>query len=385
MQKLTFTFLCLMAFWSALSAQYATINYDLERNYFNEGQPLPADQPIMFTGLVPSGVDIIEISVFPGKTDGELKDRLFVASWKDFDNQNNTNFSVAVNYRLRSSEKYDFRVEFYEKISKTEQSELKDLVMNRVTDYLEANIKVKKKGFSIYSKKKRMVSDLEAIIQDALKNYRNRRSSDFEGLSETVYQKLEKLEDIKADKDSLKNEKMLNEQVDKIQKAVLNDIQSWLNTSWSKLVISRYVDDFETEKKRRFFSLSAGYGGIYFDGQLDDLSYGSAPYAGFVFPLSRRASASRFLQSSSFTIGVFLQDFEDDNGNEIKGLIIDTPLYAGLGYRLFEFVHLNAGATILERTEMTRDGNMTQTNQVTLIRPFVGLSARIDLSISLGR
>jgi hypothetical protein len=52
---------------NGLKAQYATVNFDLEKNYFNEGQPLPAGKNLMFTGIIPEGVSRIEIDIYAGK------------------------------------------------------------------------------------------------------------------------------------------------------------------------------------------------------------------------------------------------------------------------------------------------------------------------------
>jgi len=67
-------------------------------------------------------------------------------------------------------------------------------------------------------------------------------------------------------------------------------------------------------------------------------------------------------------------------------MIVGRPVYLGLDYKLFEFVRFNAGAAFLEKTEMIVSGaEAGQTNTKAFIRPFVGLSARIDLSIGFGK
>ena len=71
-----------------------------KKNYFNEGQAIPAEKPLMFTGLVPKDVNIIKISILSANAKNE-RDILYTASWKDADNKTNTSFSLAVNYRLR--------------------------------------------------------------------------------------------------------------------------------------------------------------------------------------------------------------------------------------------------------------------------------------------
>jgi hypothetical protein len=54
----------------------------------------------------------------------------------------------------------------------------------------------------------------------------------------------------------------------------------------------------------------------------------------------------------------------------------------GLAYSLFRFVRLNAGAVALEQRISTGTGFDIGSVQV---QPFVGISAELNLSISLGQ
>lgn len=371
--------------------QYMTINYDLDKNYFNEGQPLPPEKPLMFTGLVPQGVDIIEISILPAKAKGD-KDRLYLASWKDFDNKANTNYSLAVNYRLKASNQYDFRLDFFQEIDPAVQKQLTEQIIDQVTAYLDANIQVKGKSVSISRNEKKMVADLEEIITTALRDYRNQNDLGFSSLSGTVRQKLANLEAIafgKLSKDSTaqmeqaQRQNVVTEKIIDLKNVIRIEVSELMSTPWSKLSISRFVDDYETEQKKGTFSLSLGYGGVYLDGKLDNLSYGSSPYAGLAFPLSNSTIAPKFLRNSSVVMGVFFNDFEDQNGNTVSGMIFDKPVYLGLDYKLFEFIRFNVGAVALEKSSAISGSDIV--NKETFIRPFVGLSARIDLSVGLGK
>jgi hypothetical protein len=385
--------LLLTAFFSY--GQYTTINYQLEKNYFNEGQVLPAEKPLMFTGLVPDGIDIIEISIFPSKAKKD-KDRLYVASWKDFDQGNQTNYSLAVNYKLRASEQYDFRFDFFKQLASREQDALYELMISQIQAYLEANLSFKGNGLALNKSGKRMVQDLESIIRTALEDYRNQNGMSFEGLSETVRQKLDKVESLNINKQTSTDgngenaaklkEAFFQEQLQELENAVRVDVRELMSWPWSKLTISRYVDDYETEHKKGSFSISAGYGGVYLNGDLDELTYGASPYLGVAFPLSNSTIAPKFLRNSSIVMGAFLNNFEDEAGNKISGLIVDRPVYLGLDYKLFEFIRFNAGAALLEKTEISNSGNdVGMESKNTLIRPFIGLSARIDLTVGFGK
>lgn len=371
--------------------QYTTINYQLEKNYFNEGQPLPAEKPLMFTGMVPPGIDIIEISIFPAKAKND-KDRLYLASWKDFDQQDNTSYSLAVGYKLRASAQYDFRFDFFQKLPSREQEQLSARMLDQIKAYLDANIALKGNSLDLNRSEKKMVRELEDIIRTALEDYRNQNGLAFEGLSETVRQKLDKIESLQLNKQPADNgqatpkEDIFRQQLQELENAVVADIRELMSFPWSKRTISRYVDDYETEHKKGSFSISAGYGGVYLNGDLDNLTYGDAAYLGVAFPLSNSTIAPKFLRNASITMGAFLKNFEDENGNTISGVIVDRPVYLGLDYKLFEFIRFNAGAAFLEKTESANSGNAEPTgNTLTLIRPFVGLSARIDLTVGFGK
>lgn len=395
MKRLSLALLALFFTIFTVYGQYTTINYQLEKNYFNEGQPLPAERPLMFTGIVPDGIDIIEISIFPAKAKKD-KDRLYLASWKDFDQNDNTNYSLAVGYKLRASEQYDFRFDFFKKISSREQEELADRMLNQIQAYLDANIRLKNNSLELSGSERKMVRELENIIQTALEDYRNQNGINFEGLSETVRQKLDKIESLNLNKQMAgkdnpedgtnKKEQIFNQQLQELENAVVADIRELMSLPWSKRAISRYVDDYETERKKGSFSISAGYGGVYLNGDLDKLTYGASPYLGVAFPLSNSTIAPKFLRNSSIVMGAFLENFEDESGNKISGLIVDRPIYLGLDYKLFEFIRFNAGAALLEKTAVGSNGNDTDAvEKLTLIRPFVGLSARIDLTVGFGK
>ncbi len=370
-------------------AQYQTVNYDPEKNYFNEGQPLPAEQPLMFTGQIPEDVDVIEISIFPAKAKND-KDLLYLATWKDLLDNTTQNYSLAVNYALRASTQYDFRIDFYRRMDKAAQAALAGQIADQANAYLNANIIVKNNQLTTARSPKRMVAEMEALIHEALADYRNQNDDGFEGLSSTVRQQLDNLDrvtigQLKADSTASRGQ-MIMRKVEELKAVVDADIRQLMNQPWSQLAISRYVDDYETERKKGFFSLSVGYGGVYIDGPLDDFTYGDAPYLGIAFPLSNSSIAPKFLRNSSVVIGAFLDNFEDDEGDKISGLVVGRPFYLGLDYKLFEFVRFNAGAAFLEETETVRNGEQGfDTNKKALVRPFVGLSARIDLSVRLGK
>src|SRR5690606_3709132 len=87
--------------------------------------------------------------------------------------------------------------------------------------------------------------------------------------------------------------------------------------------------------------LFIGYGGVYLGGNVDNLEYDSQPYAGFSIPFGRGNGA--WFSRTSFVLGVFINNFKDADDNTITGPVVDRPVFAGLGFRIYDFIHFNAG------------------------------------------
>lgn len=241
MKNLSLAIIAILGFVCIGFGQYTTINYDIEKNYFNEGQPLPAEKTLMFTGIVPQGVEIIEVSIFPSKAKKD-KDRLYLASWKDFDNNKNTNYSLAVNYRLRATEKYDFRLDFFETISAGAQKDLTERIIDQVSAYLDANVSIKGNNIANAKSEKKMVDELNEIVKGALHDYRNQNDIGFRGFSGVVRQKIANLEQIdfgKLPKDSTANQaksarqNLVSDKVIDLRSVIITEIRETMSKPWS--------------------------------------------------------------------------------------------------------------------------------------------------------
>lgn len=372
MKKFTllFSFLIFGSFY--LHAQYASVNFDLEKNYFNEGQPLPAEKNLMFTGIIPEGVSRIEIDIFVGKKVD------YTAIWKKaFVRGNTNNFNLAVNYKLRASDQYDFMVHFFQNMSFEQINKLKKHLTEQVTGYLAAGVERSGQAVELSDKASRLMQRSNEIMETGLVGYRRSDDAVFPGFSRAIAQQLEAYD--KVEMDSLAYEQVRGALFEKVKV----EIDQYVSGEWSKLLFSRYIDDYETEQKRRSLSINAGYGGIHLSGELDDFNYANAPYIGLLLPISSSVRAPRFFQNTSLNLGVLLSDIGEVENNTYSGFIIDQPLFAGLNFKLFQFIGLDAGATILEQRKI---GTISEgKDQNVLIRPYVGLSARFDIAIGLGK
>ncbi len=368
---------------SNIFGQFTAVNYDLEKNYFNEGQALPAEKPLVFTGEVPAGVDLIAISILPTKNG---KSPLYETTWIDFDNEKNRTYSLSVNYPLRASAQYDIQFDFYTSIDQSAMRALTERLTTQTDAYVAASFKTDGNGVKAANKPAKMVAELEELIREALREYRFKSDQSAVQLSGAIEQQFKSMADLVATPKKgpeAETSAELPNAIKGAQVSVRKEVEGILNKSWSKLSFTRYVDDYPTTEKKGSFAVNVGYGLVYLDDKTDDISYDNSPYAGLSFPLSNSTIAPRFLRNASVSMGVFLNNFNDDKGNEISGLIVGRPFYLGLDYKLFEFIHFNLGATLLEKTTAA---TATEAEfKDAYIRPFVGLSAKIDLSVGLGK
>jgi hypothetical protein len=365
--------------------QFTSVNYDIEKNYFNEGQALPAEKPLVFSGEVPAGVDLIAIRILPAKNG---KSSLYETSWIDFDDEKNRTYSLSVNYPLRASAQYDIQFDFYTSTDQAAMRALTERVTAQTDAYVAASFTSDGKDVEAAAKPDKMVAQLEEIIREALREYRfksDQSAVQLSGAIEQQFKSIAALELTPPKGPEAETNDALPSAIKDAQVRVRKEVDGILNKSWSKLAFTRYVDDYPTTEQKGSFAVNVGYGVVYLDGKDngDDFSYDNSPYAGLSFPLSNSTIAPRFLRNASISMGVFLDNFSDEKGNEISGLIVGRPFYLGLDYKLFEFIHFNLGATLLEKTTAATVDVPEFKNAY--VRPFVGLSAKIDLSIGLGK
>jgi hypothetical protein len=81
-------------------------------------------------------------------------------------------------------------------------------------------------------------------------------------------------------------------------------------------------------------------------------------------------------------MGVFINNFKDADDNTITGPVIDRPVFAGLGFRIYDFINFNAGvvATSMEKQNLSN----IRTESIKL-QPFIGLNAQFNLWLGLNK
>ncbi len=366
--------LLLFATTFALKAQYTKVNLDFESAYIGENNPLPAEQNLLFSGAIPKYVDRVELSIYPHKGN---RSPLHTAAWqRPLDNQEGS-YSLPVNYKLRSASNYDIEALYFKTLNASERTKLLQTLSRRLRLFLDTKLTNEKRSIEWAEKPRRLREDMNQLLHADLNNYRTGVAAPELQLSELVALQMAKMAQLRV-KDSL-GQVQLEEEEALLINLIDEELARILPDRVFKMVDARYLEDCPTEEKQGAIAVNAGYAGVYFSGDPgEDLDYDTAPFLGLSFPLGNSAFAPRFFSNTYLGFGLFLNDFENADAKELSGPVTELPLYASLDHKLFQFVYLNLGATLLEES-----GNGSR--QELFVRPFIGLSAKVNLSVRFER
>ena len=370
------------------NAQFKSVQYDYEKNWFGENQNLPAESPWMLSGILPPDISMVAVEIYGN--DDRSKAPLHTAVWTKSLEGDQVNFFVPVNYNLRSNSTYTVELKYFRDITPIEKDNLKQDVYNAVRSYLELNIVATNNAVNLKKNPKAMVKDLDKLMNNGLVLFRNNLNIEFPGFSQLVEDQLENMDDLKLKSGKFnimkKNEdeseknikiKFFNEQLENLQKVVKREIDQYLSHNLSVVEISRVVNNYKTEKTRTVIPINIGYGAVHNAGGFEDkIDYDSSPFAGISFPLANPNFAGKFWSNSSISAGVFFNNFKFDNEREYTGPLVERPFYLAYGYKTAYFLRFNLGATLLE--DVNGGGTL-------YVRPFVGVSIEINMWLGLER
>ena len=369
------------------SAQYESVNYDFEKNWFGENQKLPAETPWMLNGELPPGIGLIEVQVY---SSSNIQNRTpeHRATWSQGLDKESTSFSLPVNYNLRGNSDYTIAINYYRSTDRSELDTLRSMVYEAAAAYLDLNVVSQKNSVDLRKHPKLMKQDLDKLVGDGLGLYRNELNIAFPGFSQLVSDQLENLEDLrlrdgrfnvlKKEGEAENSERVLyfNEQLNNLKQIIKREIDQYLSYNFYTLAISRIVPDYETEKTRTVLPINIGYGVLYDEGDFDNLSYATAPFVGISIPLANSKFSGKFWSNSSLSAGVFVNNFQLDDDVEYTGPFIERPFYLAYGYKTAHFIRFNAGVTVLENADGGGD---------VFVRPFIGASIELNLWLGLSR
>lgn len=382
------TLIIFLQTFSLLRAQYESVVFDYSLSYFNNGQPLPAEEKLIFSGSTSKDVQMVEVAVYKPNADKAL----YESAWRRNPGETSEMYKIPFNYPLQANSDYDIRIIHFNLMKDEQKRELIRNLQEELNLTVDELLIIKDGKVELNTSKSKFVRLLNKIAEDRLENYRFKNEWTFEGVSDLVKVYLDKMDQESEDfeTDSTKSrvselKKFYDNKRRSIKDLITYSVNPILEQQIYYISDLYLVQDYSTEKISGSLAINVGYGGAYLSGNDNGFNYDSAPYLGLSFPLSRRIYTHPVLNNTSFSFGVFLEDFEED-GTILTGPIFGRPYFAGLGYRLFRFIRINAGAVILEKdgnSSVDSNGVSVTGSQIQL-RPFVGISAEINLNISLG-
>jgi hypothetical protein len=373
-----------------VQAQYKPVTFDYNKSYFNEGNPLPAETFFMLQGEVPADVNLVSANIFSENG----KSLLHKAIWKRAEGDKSNTFQIPVTYKLRSEDEYSIRINYFKEVDQASTKEFKDQLYSYLDAYIDQTVQIEKNKIRLTEPVNRIVDNLNDIVNRSSAYYDNKSNISFPGFSDMVKNSLKNIRNtslsdskfnlFKREDDSNRDMKIkyAQEKISTLKELIKSETGIVLNTDLLAVYDSKNIENYSTEKINKPLTINIGYGATYFNGNLNNLSYDSAPYAGIAFPLGNRAFNSKFFSKTTLSAGVFLGNFRNAADQRITGPVVGLPVYAAIGYPVFEFVRFNAGATLLQNAGAGTDNFNFQ--QVT-VRPFIGLSADINLWIGLGK
>jgi hypothetical protein len=375
------TLLLLLAFAPLLLVfgQYESVMFDYELAYFNNGQPLPAEEYLIISGEMNANVKRVEVEIHRANSNLD-KQPQFMATWKRTAKHDGGSFRLPINYLLKGSSKYSFRFSYFQPVSEAERTALKSSMFEILDTYLANSITLNGENIEVKPNAKKIQATLNTLVADGMYYYRSGSETSFQGFSDLGKELIQKLDGSKS------SPEVFAQQLLDIQQLVRKELEQSLNQSLLIRTDVREVFDYPTDKVMSTLAINAGYGGVYLDGDESNFSYGTSPYVGISLPLSSSALAARFWQNTSLSVGVFTNNFEQEE-IEYTGPIFGRPYYVGLGYNVFRFIRINAGVTALEKRDASSAGGGTISLDVDAIslRPFIGISAEINIWAGLSQ
>ncbi|PSR57011.1 hypothetical protein AHMF7605_27760 [Adhaeribacter arboris] len=375
-------------------AQYKTVVFNYERAYFDDGQPLPAENKFIISGEASANVEIVEVKIY--HSPNIKKSPFYQNTWEKRATSPPATFTLPVNQPLRGNQEYTLVLNYYSKASEEQQQQLIAQINSALGAYIDQSYQMERSSITMLQHPKTMRSDLNAIVQQGLSLHRNQINYSFEGFSDLVYQKLKQLGELNLRKASFnifakKDEntrtvklRYAQDQIAALKLMINQEVAQYAGVQLYALTDSKKITDYVTEKTKNALALNVGYGGAYYSGTFDNLSYDAAPYAGISLPFGKAPFVSPFWAKTSISTGVFLQNLKFGPGNVATGPLVHRPVYVALGYRVLPFIRLNAGATVLQN-KLTSSTSTDLNLDKVYIRPFVGLSMEINLWLNLNR
>jgi len=377
-------------FPSILFAQYTTVSYDYEKNWFNGSGNLPAEKHWMLYGPILPYTNMVKVDIF--NTDNVDLRPIYSSTWRMPFNKTTTEFSVPINHNLRGNSKYTFSISYFRNITDREKETLQGILNDIINTYINQSIKVTNKKVSLRKNPKTVLEELNTIVKEGTANYSTKNGFDFRGFSSLVVDKLNQIDELKlrkakrttlSYKENKNNAKVkyLEAQLNELKILCSKEVAQYLATDLVVIYDRRVVFNYYTEKVRNTVSIDAGYAGVYYSGSLTEMTSGSQAFVGMSVPFANSKFSSKFWSNTAVSAGVFVQNIDFGNNLVGSGPIINRPIYVGLGYKTLYFIRINAGVTMLQ----TKVSNNSLDFNNIYLRPYVGFSLEFNLWLGIDK
>ncbi len=370
----------------SLMAQFETVVYDYSKNWFGENEDLPAEQRWLVKGDLPEGVKRVELQIYRPANRG---DRFLYSSdfQRSADAEEQRQFSIPVNFKLRGSTQYNLKMLYFVEASDEDMVRLNRMVNEALTAYLNQSVVAGRRQVSLVKHPRLMIQELDQIVMDGLDLYRNRMGVEFTGFSDIVYDKLERIDDLKLKaarfnvlREPDQNEKQtrvayFQKNIDELAQLLEREVQQYLSGNFFVLREARSINNYKTQSTRWTLPVNVGYAAVIDPNSGSDFHVDGAPMLGISFPLGNPNFSGSFWSNSSLSFGALLQNVSLNDDVSYGGPLLDTPLYFAYGYKTAYFLRIHAGTTVMQAAG---------SNDVSLA-PFVGLSVELNLWLGLSR
>lgn len=375
------TLFALFGLTTLTQGQVTGIRFNIISNEINNNRPIPSEERFLITGQVPKSVEMISVNINRnGKRTGQLY------NWRKAFEFETTDFEILVTDPLRNNETYDLIFSYYIRADEQQIDFVNEVVKKNLEMYVRSNFEISKNGIRSKNSLTVVENNLEQIVIQGLTDYKNFLGRDFQGFSDVIKQKLNQSRDVKLRRASLnvirkskeENTKAsyANAYLDELVDGLSNEVKQYLGNNLLVLADERKILNALTEKKQNALPLNFGYASIPIKRTLSGTEYLNGPYVGLSLPLGNK-NFTKFLGNASFSTGIFVTNFESSTGEKIEGDLIGLPIYAGLGYKVFQVFRFNIGAVMLNMDDA--GGGSRQT----YIQPFAGLSLEFNLWLGL--
>ncbi|MCB0514456.1 MAG: hypothetical protein R2798_00160 [Chitinophagales bacterium] len=398
MKKYLILILSVVLIGNKLNAQYETAVYDKEKKFFNQGQVLPTEKNFIINGEIAKDIDFVSVELFRS---GKHKNPLYYNTWKRAENNKSNKYELPINYWLRDGSKYDLVLREYNTPSEKDKNGTRQTIENALENYLESVFVAKNGKLQMNKSVSTVMKDMNKLTNYHLRYYNNTYEGAFTGYSDMVRHKLKQIckgeqdmsfyiknqnkpkDEDKKDRQVEKEQTIKNadKQIGALGQQLNSELAAYLNSNDIFLLKSTdHIVNYPVEKTRNILSVNVGYGGVYLNSEGTDISTLSGVYAGISLPFASSALAPAFFQNMSISTGVFIKNLkEESSGTEWSGPFVNRPVYVALGYKVLQFIRINAGTAILE----DRSLHSNSTSDINF-KPFVGVSAEINLWAALG-